>query len=529
MSISDSLDRFIGVISPKAEAKRRYYRAVSLRSSNKYAAAKTNRSTGAWSPTDAGVNDVVEASSAAVRNRVRQLVRDFPYFARALNILVDYTVGEGIVYQSRVKDGSGDLAKKINQQNEDAWNWFADEADISGKLHLYEMMRLAKRQDGESGEFLLVKTRSRDPNRFIPLAYQMYEADWLCNFNQQATSTQNLISQGIEYHNKTGQVVAYHFYNPDSWYRMEAERIPANSVIHGFQTLRPGQLRGISPFAPGVLVARDLSDHMDATLDQAKMASKWLAFVTSPDAMSRQLGVETDAETQQKIEELENGIIEYLSPGEDVKFPSNPHPGDNFDPFVRLILMMFSVVAGAPYELVSGDYRGMNYNTGRTSRNDFAHQLKPVVNRHVRQFCKPVLVDFMNAAVLSGRLPHANYFNNPRPYLAAHWQGPGQASIDPLKETKAHIDQIKASINSPQRICRARGEDFEDVVRELGEAKKMVEGAGLTWGEAVSTSGASNPAAVSGQKGDWMNLDTGEVVNIEDLEADNAAAEAEKK
>ncbi len=529
MNVAESLDKLVGVFSPRAEVKRRYYRAINLRASNKYAAAKTNRMTGAWSPTDSGVNDIIEASNSEVRNRVRQLVRDFPYFARALNILVDYTVGEGIIYQSRVKDSAGNLTKKINQQNEDAWNRFAEEADIAGKLHLYEMMRLAKRQDAESGEFVLVKTKSNAQNRFIPLAYQLYETDWLCDWNRKPNRESNEISQGVEFNRYTGKVAAYHFYKPDSMYRMETERIPANNVIHGFQTLRPGQLRGISPFAPGVLVARDLSDHMDATLDQAKMASKWLAFVTSPDAMNRQLGVETDSDTQQSIEELENGIIEYLNPGEEIKFPPNPHPNDTFDPFVRLILMMFCAVSGAPYELISMDYRGMNYNTGRTSRNDFMHQLKPVKNRHVRQFCEPVLRDFMDTAVMAGRLSHPNYFNNPYPYLSAYWQGPGQASIDPLKETKAHVDQIKASINSPQRICRARGDDFYEIVKELQEAKQAVDGAGLNWSDAVSTSTANNPAAVEGQKGAWMHLDSGEVVNIEDLEADDAAAEAEKK
>jgi capsid protein len=48
---------------------------------------------------------------------------------------------------------------------------------------------------------------------------------------------------------------------------------------------------------------------------------------------------------------------------------------------------MFSIVAGVPYEMLSGNYEGLNYSTGRMVRNDFAQQLRPVAGRHVRYFC----------------------------------------------------------------------------------------------------------------------------------------------
>ena len=112
-------------------------------------------------------------------------MRDFPYFSRTVDILVDYSVGDGMRLQSKIRGRDGRLNKMLNQQVEDAFHFWADEADVSGRLHFYEMKQLAKRQDVEAGEFVLVKVQRRDKNRFLPFALQMYEPDWLTSYSVQ--------------------------------------------------------------------------------------------------------------------------------------------------------------------------------------------------------------------------------------------------------------------------------------------------------------------------------------------------------
>ena len=492
------IDGAIGLFSPKAELHRMLYRekreAIRSRSAT-YAAAKTNRMTGTWSPTDSTVNDIIEASSPTVRARVRQLVRDFPYFARAVRSITDYTVGAGLFYQARITNVSGKLDQKKAQQAEDAFNFWADEADIAKKLHYYEMMRLAKSQDSECGEFLIIE-RWRKQNRYLPYALQMIEPDWLSS-NSEKTGTGAEISQGIEYDPSTGIVLAVHITDPDGWGK--TERIPADQVIHGFETLRPGQFRGITPFAPGVLLANDLSTYMDATIDTTKMSAKYLALVTTPDPLSHQNAkMTTDSDTGQKIEEMENAIIEYLRPGEDVKIASNPNPGTNFPPFVKLILTMLSITTGVPYEIISGDYQGLSYSNGKIVREDFKKSLVPLQTRHIRHFCKPTLRGFMDSAVLSGKLSFPRYFTNPAQYLKAEWQIPGMASLDPLRETKANVDKLDRNLISPQEHAKARGRDLEDVYREIKAAKDLQKKYGIK-DKPISTSVANNPAAITGE------------------------------
>lgn len=501
--LAGKLDRLIGVFSPERAASRRYFREVMAMADKKrieqYASAKTSRLTGTWSPANSNVNDIIGASSYTVRSRVRQLVRDFPYFSRAVNAIVDWTVGDGIIYQAMISRPSGELATKTNQKIEDAFKWWGDEADIAGKLHFYEIMQLAKRQDVESGEFLIVKTRSNRSGRFIPYCLQVYEADWLSSNTIRNVAKGNEVDQGIEYNTNTGRVIAYHLTDPDSWGK--TRRILAENVIHGFKTLRPGQLRGISSLAPGVLVAHSLHEYMDTEIDAAKMAAKYLSFVKTPNPLARQMGaVTTDPETGQKLEEIENGIIEYLRPGEEIEIAANPRPGTNFPPFVKLILCMLAVTAEVPYELISGNYEGLNYSVSRSIRNDFAQQLRPVARRHVRHFGMPILSEFLNEAVMAGKLSLPGYWNDSRAYLKCEWQPPGMEPVDPSRETKSQIDSVNNLLRSPQEIARARGRNLEDIYKEIKDAKSMAKNYGIEVTAKTSTALANNPAALEKQK-----------------------------
>ena len=480
--VGKALDRFIGVFSPQKALQRTMARQLAGRM---YAAAKSGRKTGAWSPVESTVNDEIRVSSQKVRERVRQLVRDFPYFAHAVDQLVSLTVGPGITFQSKA-----DPALRV--LIEDAWKRWSEQADITGRLSFPDICQLAVRQECENGEFFLILRQSKDPKRFLPFCLQVIESDRLTDL---ATSPnrQNEIDQGVEYDPDTGVTVAYWFENDSG----KAIRIPADQVIHGFKMVRPGQLRGISPFAPGTLVAHDLAEYMDAELDGAKMAARYLAFIEAPDIQAFQTahGVGVNSDSGHREDELESAVLEYLRPGEKVSLASHNRPGDNFEPFVKLVLRMLSVSTGVPYELLSGDYTGINYSTMRVCRNDLAQALKVPQGRMISQLCTPVFREVMNQAVLTGKVQLPGYWNDPRKFQACKWIVPGMEPIDPLKESKAHVEQLDSLLRSPQEIAAARGRDYEEILDEIEQAEDMAKKRGLSRAE-VSTAMASNPATI---------------------------------
>ncbi|MBI9092914.1 MAG: phage portal protein [Desulfobacterium sp.] len=463
----------------------------------RYAAGRRGPNGGGWVPVGGkSINDLIATATPTVREKVRGLVRNFPYFARANNVLAGYVVGEGIQFQSRVTSSDGKFDKKSIQKIEDSARFWMDEADIAGKLHYYEMMELAKRQDGENGEFLLVKRISKKKNRYIPYCLQMIEPDWLTSDSTPKIKG-NLIEQGVEFDSGTGEPLFYHFTDPDEWGKPAV--VPAENVIHKFKTMRPGQLRGISPFVSGVLVAEDLSEYMDTEIDAAKMAAKYLGFVRTPDIAGRQNALEdADDEGEGKIEDLESAIMEYLRPGEEITLASNPRPGANFPPFVRLVLTMLSISTGVPYELLSGDYQGVNYSVGKMIRVDFAQFLRPEWTRHIRHFCQPTINPFFEYAVMSGKLDLSGFQSNSAHYMRSVWQPPGMESIDPGRETKARIDAIDYSLMSEIEDAKKRGRDYEDIVKEKAMAAKIREDHGVEI-QKNSTALANNPAAVEKQ------------------------------
>lgn len=483
--IGQVVDNLVGAFNPRAQLSRMAAREL-IQGKRQYAAAKT--SVGGWNPIDSDANTEIRTSSPQVRSRVRQLVRDFPYFGRAIDVLVALTVGQGYVLQSNALPGE-DGNRTVRSNIEDAFKRWTDQADISGKLTFHELCQLAKRQECECGEFFLIKRQSPDTKRFIPFCLQAIEADRLTALGTPAVRT-NEIDQGVEFNPDTGEALAY-------WFETDKRpmRVAAADVVHGYVMQRPGQLRGISPFAPGVLAARELGEYLAAEIEGAKMAAKYLAFIESPDLSGFQdmRGVAPGAAPRNEY--LENAVLEYLRPGEKINLASHNRPGNNFDPFVRLVLRMLSVTTGVPYELLSGDYSGINYSTMRVCRNDLTQILKVHHGRMTGHLCTPIFREVLRQSVLSGRLNLSGYWADPTRYSQAKWVSTGMESIDPLKETKAHVDQLESLLRSPQEIAAARGRDYEELLDEIKEAESMIAERGLSRGE-VSTALAANPAVI---------------------------------
>jgi lambda family phage portal protein len=491
--IGRMIDGLVGVFSPERQLKRAFYRNLISDRKRQYAAAKTPKTSDGWRPVDSGVNDLISSSSSVVRARVRQLVRDFPYFSRAVNVLTNLTVGSGITVQARVKK-KDELNRAVNQSIEDGFNRWSDKADVSGKMCFFELTELAKRNMLETGEYLFIKRYRKKPGRIIPYALQAMEPERLASYGVKPTGA-NSLHDGVEYDTVTGEPLFYHFSAND--YSGKPFRVDAKDVIHGFKTLRPGQVRGISMFTPVVLLSNDLADFMDATLERAKLAAKWLAFVKTDNAIQFQNARGVKQEEYKRIEDIENAIIEYLRPGESVEFGNGAMPGETFDPYITLILRMIAVGCGVSYELISGDYSGISYSTLRGIRNDLAKDLEPHQVDMVRHFCHPVYCDVLERLVMHGTVDvgFSAYLKDPYVFQRSVWMPPGMEAVDPLKESKANVDQVQNLLRSPQEICRSRGRDIEDVLDELKEFKRMCDDRGLESSK-TSTAIAQNPASL---------------------------------
>ena len=492
-SLGNSLDSAIGVFSPSREAMRQQARAQAA-AFRQYAAAKNNLQTGAWGSHDQNVNKVIGDSSARLRARVRQLVRDFPFFARVVEAAVNISVSTGIQLQYLMTRSDGKtIHDRLNRQVEEAWAEFCECLDAGGRLDMVEMQRLARRQEIEVGEsFCLTPYDPLDP--VAPIKVQLYEPDWFSVFGAQAQAGNELI-QGVEIDKKSGRVIAFHLEDPDHW--GQPRRVEKDFAIHTFQTLRPGQVRGVSPLVSAILSAHDIGEFIGAEVDGAKKAAAYLATAKSPNPaqFAMQRG-KLDPQSGVRVREIGNGIIEVLHSNEDFNLIDHNRPGAQFEPTVNFITRMIAVTAGLTYEMVSGDYRGINFSNLKGIRGDLLHMTRPGQRRFARQFCQVIFTRWLDAMNSIGALSLPNYWSQRSRYLrAARWLYPGIEGVDILREARGALSLLAGGLEAPQEYLARRGLDPRDTLRAIAEFRRLAkeEGVDIDWGvKPVKT----NPAAL---------------------------------
>jgi len=445
-------------------------------------------------------NSLIEAANPRLRERVRRLVRDFPPFVRAINAHAAFVVGQGARFQSQVDDENGQPDLKTRRLIENRFRRWMEKASVDGRMHFYDCQRLALRQRLECGEFFFAFRSPKNPGRH-PLALQFIEPDRVQGgLEVKPTRPGAIVWQGIEFDPDTGERFAYHLlkdqYPPR--YQWGYETVDNDRLTHGYEVLRPGQLRGVTVFAPVIILADCMFDYIDAELDAAKMAAKWLGFVTSSDPLNFQMKRARPGQpglNETRLEDIENCVIEYLQTGEEIKLAgASGRVNDGFDRFTNFVLRMVGISLGSPYEILSGDYSGVNYSTARMSRQDYNMFLEPERFWLETTVNHPVFREWLRwEALTENYLP--GYFRDPGHYEPAMWVPAGMPSPDPLKEGKADIDNIKCGLDSPQSIILSRGGDPEQVLEELAEWQRLLEEKGVTldMGQ-VSTAMQANPA-----------------------------------
>lgn len=482
-----TVDRALGVLNPAAALRRAEARRQSSAFFERmYAAARPTKDASGWRPIDPDVNTAIRTSAQPVRARVRQLVRDFAYFDRAVRLSSALVVGEGIRLQAHFYDAAGKALTDVNSRIESAWLRWCEQCDFAGRLNFAEMQELAERQRMECGEYLFVL---RYDKRNFTL--QAVESDRLTTVGA-IPDKGNELDSGIEYDAVTGEV-KYYWITQGS-YLLKTVRVPAQFVIHGFRTLRPGQLRGISPLASSVLIAGDLAELLDSELDATRLTSKWLGFVTSNDVPGFQDARKDSTAKGRHVEFLDNCQLEYLRNGDSIELAKMSRQGDTFEPFLCFNLRTLAVGAGLTYELLTGNYDHISYSNLRGIRLDLATTLRPTQLFHINHLCRPVFEHWLRWVMLAQPSLLPSSLQPLQPWNH-RWIAPGMESADPLKEIKAFADEMALGVRSPQEWCARRGRDLEDVLDEIAEARQMAEERGISLGD-VSTAMASNPAAL---------------------------------
>src|SRR5512143_3745653 len=108
------LDRTIGFVAPAAALRRARHRAAMAALARSYEGASVGRRTEGWVVAGSSANAEIGTALARLRDRSRDLVRNNPYAAKAVQAVVSNLVGTGILPRARSADAiANEAADKL--------------------------------------------------------------------------------------------------------------------------------------------------------------------------------------------------------------------------------------------------------------------------------------------------------------------------------------------------------------------------------------------------------------------------------
>ncbi len=459
-----------------------------VRASTAYeGAAKTRRTIG-WNAPTTSPNTGILHSLTTLRDRSRAATRNDGYAKGAIDKLVTNIIGTGIKPLSQAEDA--DFRKEVQA----LWLRWTDESDADQLLDFYGQQVQAVRGWLEGGE-MFVRLRPRLPGDglSVPLQIQVIEPELCPHTHNSFARNGNRIRAGIEF-NGIGRRVAYWFHpsrptDLSDFDRGQLRRVPASSVIHLYDPLRPGQLRGVPHLTQALIRLSDLDKFDDATLLRQQLTNMFAGFLTKPasvggaESINPFTGLAVEKFGEDEILKFEPGTFQELAPGEDITFSDPPEVRSGYVDFTRQQLFHVAAATGVPYETLTGDMSKVNDRTVRVILHEFRRTVQAWQHHIVAfQLCRPIWKAWMDRAFLAGSLDiPLEFIEDPEPWSKTKWMPQGWPYLHPVQDVQAQKDSIRSGLTTRSAAVSEQGEDAEEIDREQAADNTRADGLGLKY------------------------------------------------
>lgn len=459
------ISRVLGWVNPRWALRRELSRQA-LRQF--YGAAKTGRATDGWTTVSAGAETTNRGSRDIIRARARDLERNSDVMGGLIHPMVSNVVGSGYQLQAKALRADGAEDEPFNTQVEELWKRWSrpQNCDIRGLLSLSEMLELIVRRRLVDGGVLVLKIS--DKNRFC---LQVVEVDRLDTsvtaFTPPGAETPNRVEGGIEV-DAYSRPVAYHLRGNTDAADLGSKRVLARDVIYLPVLTRAEQVREMSPLCSSLSRIDDINEFIAAALQKEKTLSYFGAFVTNsvPGGGFGRGFAPTPKENQELA--LEQGMITYLAPGEDVKTINPAGVSASSGEMLRTTQRLTGSGQGLSYEAASRDMSQVNYSSARQGLLEDRKTYGSWQTYLIDHLLTPVYEEWLDWMALQNRLPVSpqDYAKSPEAYQRHIWVRPGWDWIDPLKEASANRVALETCQTTLQEICASKGKDWRDIIAQ---------------------------------------------------------------
>lgn len=421
-----------------------------------------------------GPNKASLSELDVLRNRSRASLRNNPWIKRGINADVANEIGTGIVPRSKAPDLG--FKKEIRE----LWNDWLYQADADGVLNAYGIQQVCAKSRREAGEvFIRIRKRSLNSGLVVPIQFQVLEADFCPTTYNRELKGGNKVIAGVEF-NKQGKRVAYWMYQnhpTDGEIITEPMRISAEQIIHHYIPTRPGQIRGEPITIQSLIKSFHFDQYEDAELERKKTRANYTGviqknFPEDDEAWKYDpiTGEAIEDEEGEHYIQAEPGSFPSLLPGEEINLFPGDETGSGYSDFVRQQLLAMAAGLGVPYELLTGDYRGINDRVWRAIMNQYRREIEQTQTLFtIQQVCMGMWHAFVDMAVLSGQVDAKDYATKRHQYLRADYRPPAWAYINPVQDVNALIKSVDAGFDSRQSVVAGRGRDVEEIDQQREE------------------------------------------------------------
>lgn len=448
------------------------------------AGAHTRRTQG-WRPSAVTPNSAVLGQLSTLRNRSRAAIANDGNAKGAIDKLVTNVIGTGIKPQSLSAD------PRFRERLHKLWLRWTDQSDADGLLDFYGQQTQLTRGWFEGGE-MYARLRFRLPGDglVVPLQVQLIEPE-LCPYSYNAQlSNGNKVRAGIEF-DLIGRRVAYWFHpsrpgDLEDFDSARLVRVPADNVIHVYDPLRSGQLRGFPLLTTALVRLHELDKMDDATLLRQQLSNMFVGFLKRPASTE---DPQIDPVTNEALSTynnqadiaLEPGAFHQLDEGEALEWSKPPDPSQTYPDFIRHQLRAVSTATGVPYEVLTGDMSSVNDRTVRVILHDFRRRIQQWQHQIIAfQFCRRVWSAWLFRAYLSGAIEvPANFLTAPEEWSQVKWVPQGWPYIHPVQDIAAAKDAIRNGLGSRAAAVAERGEDVEAIDAEQAADNARADSLGL--------------------------------------------------
>jgi lambda family phage portal protein len=495
------IDRAIGYVAPVHGARRLMARQNMAVANAYIGASKSRRQTNNWNPATGDADAALNPDLLTLRDRSMDLYRNTPLAIGAINTNRTSVIGSGLKLESqidrRVLNLSDDQTEAWEDRAEMEFRLWAEsgECDIARGMSFGDIMDVCFTTMMLKGDIFVNMPMIKRTGSPYDLKLQMIDPDRVCN-KDFAPDTLEL-SAGVE-KDKNGAPTYYHILNthPDrydskksrKWTRAQVfgQLTGRRRILHLVKHTLPNQTRGIPYLAPVIETFKMLDRYTEAEVMAAVISGMFTVFIKSEsgdtDLNPMSPVGETGGKTTDEDYKLAAGAMVGLGPNESIETANPGRPNTAFDPFVQAVLRQVGVALELPMELLIKHFTS-SYSASRAALLEAWRFFASRRQTFARKFCQPVYENWMEEAVLKGRIHAPGFMDDPiirRAYLGAKWVGPAKGQIDEKKEVEAAKLRIDSGFSTYAEVTsEINGGDHRQNVARIKREKETMRQAGM--------------------------------------------------